>query len=70
MAKLQVILNEQKDVLGTLVVAEASGQGAPERFGILAGPGQDVVEIDVDDAMSTLDPVSLHSKIKAEYLNK
>ena len=39
MAKLQVILDGDDEVLGTLVVdAQAKGTGAPERFGALAGP--------------------------------
>ena len=71
MAKLQVILDGDDEVLGTLVVdAQAKGTGAPERFGAFAGPGQRLVEITVDDSLSTLDPAALHAAIKADHLTK
>lgn len=69
MAKLQIIVDDNNEVLGTLVVdAQAKGTGAPERFGAFAGPGQRLVEITVDDSMSELDPDALHAAIKADHL--
>jgi ribosomal protein L16/L10AE len=69
MTKLQVIVNAENDVLGTLVVdTPAKGSGGPERFGAIAGPGQRLVEIEVDDSLSALDPDALHAQIKTEHL--
>jgi len=69
MAVLQVVVNKHNEVLGTLVVdAPAKGRGAPERFGAVAGPGQRVVQITVDDSMLGLQPDALHAAIKAEHL--
>jgi hypothetical protein len=70
MPKLQVVVNDQGDVLGTLVVeGAASGKGAPDTFGILERPGQRVIEVDVDDDMAGLAPEALHAQIKAKHVD-
>ncbi|MGA8680363.1 MAG: hypothetical protein WB592_07760 [Acidimicrobiales bacterium] len=70
MPKLHVLVSEQGDVLGTVQesVGAAAGAGAPAGVGFRAGPGQRVVELDVDEATARLDPEALHSKIKSEHL--
>jgi hypothetical protein len=69
-SRMLVVVNDQNDVLGTLVVdARRSGTGAPESFGIQTRPGERIVEIEVDDATSTLAPAELHAVIAKQHLH-
>jgi hypothetical protein len=69
MAVLQVVVNENNEVLGTLMVdVPAKGEGAPARFGALARPGQRVLQVTVDDSLLELQPDALHAAIKADHL--
>jgi hypothetical protein len=66
---MMVVVNDRNDVLGTLLVdARPSGKGAPQSFGIRARPGERVVEIEVDDAMSALEPAELHAALAKQHL--
>jgi hypothetical protein len=70
MPKVQVVLSDQGDVLGTLVVeGAASGDGAPDRFGILERAGQRVIEVELGDDLAGLAPEALHAEIKANHVS-
>jgi hypothetical protein len=69
MSRMMVVVNGQNTVLGTLVVdGKQSGSGAPERCGIQPGPGERVVEMEVDDSLTSLPPAELHAAIAARHL--
>ena len=68
MPTLSVLVSENNDILGTLRQGANGGHGAPAAIGFQAGPGQRVVEVNVDDATAQLDPEALHAKIKADHM--
>ncbi len=70
MPKLSVLVGAQDEVLGTFRESTNSGVGAPAKVGFQVGPGQQVIEVEIDDATAQLDPEALHNKIKADYLRR
>jgi hypothetical protein len=70
MPTLSLLVSENNDILGTLRQGGNGGQGAPATMGFQAGPGQRVVEVNVDDATAQLDPEALHAKIKADHIHE
>lgn len=67
--RMLVVVDEANAVLGTLVVnSSAKGSGGPESYGIHAGPGERVFEIEVDDSLSDLAPAELHAVISERHL--
>jgi hypothetical protein len=69
MPKISVLVSAQNEVLGTFTEASSHGAGAPSQIGFQTGPGQRMVEVNVDDATAQLDPEALHNKIKTDYLH-
>src|ERR1700751_3963765 len=69
MRVLRVIVNDKGDVVGTAQV-EVQGRGAnvPGLVALVARPGQQVMEVTVDDEVANLDPSAFHEAIKAKYL--
>ncbi len=67
MPKVQVLVGDGNKVLGTFNPGPG-GDGVPAQAGFRAGPGQRVVEINLDDSVLQLNPDSLHQKIEAEHL--
>ena len=69
MPKLHVLVGEHGEVLGTFEDTGASGGGAaPTSLGFHAGPGQRVVDVDIDEATTKLGAEELHAKIKEKHL--
>ena len=68
MPTLSVLVNGNNDVLGTLRQGANGGHGGPATIGFQAGPGERVVEVNVDDATAQLEPEALHAKIKADHI--
>jgi hypothetical protein len=69
MAILKVLLNQKGNIVGTARTdAAGTGKDAPQSATLVARPGQRIIEIDVDDAMASLDPAALHSSVAARYL--
>jgi hypothetical protein len=66
---LIVLANDQGDVVGT-AQAEIRGQGTdvPGRVTLVARPGQQIMEITVDESVLNLDASALHEFIKTKYL--
>lgn len=69
MPTLSVLVSGNNEILGTLRQGANGGHGAPATIGFQAGPGQRVVEVNVDDATAQLDPEALHAKIKADHIH-
>jgi hypothetical protein len=67
---LAVLTNDQGDIVGT-AQTEIQGRGTdvPGRVSLVARPGQQVMEIAVDEEVLNLDPSALHEFIKAKYLH-
>ncbi len=68
MPTLSVLVGENNEILGTLRQGANGGEGAPAAIGFQAGPGQRVVEVNVDDEAARLDPEALHARIKADHI--
>jgi hypothetical protein len=68
MPTLSVLVGGNNEILGTSRQGANGGQGAPTAIGFQAGPGQRVVEVNVDDDTAQLDPEALHAKIKADHI--
>ncbi|OKI06279.1 hypothetical protein A6A06_37140 [Streptomyces sp. CB02923] len=69
MATIQVLLDESGAILGTTRSPDtASGESAPEHVGLLAGPGQQLVEIEVADGLLEGSPAELHAHLRASLL--
>jgi len=66
--KVQVLVGDGNQVLGTFNPAGLSGNGVPAQAGFQAGPGQRVVEVNLDDSVLQLPPDALHKKIEADHL--
>ncbi|MET9291355.1 hypothetical protein [Streptomyces sp. NPDC003077] len=67
MAKIQVLLDEAGNVLGTTQVSGAGeGEGAPESVGVVPGPGQRVIETEVVEQLLEGSPASLHAHLKSQ----
>jgi hypothetical protein len=64
MPKLQVLVSEHGEVLGTYdETGESHGGSAPTGFGFHARDGQRVVHLEVDDATARLAPDDLHASL-------
>ncbi|MFD7665608.1 hypothetical protein [Streptomyces sp. NPDC059788] len=69
MATIQVLLDDSGAVLGTTQgPAAASGESAPEQVALVAGPGQQLVEVEVADELLEGPPAELHTHLKASLL--
>jgi len=68
MPKVQVLVDDSNRVLGTFSPASVADDGGPAQAGFRAGPGQRVVEVELDESVLRLDPDSLHQKIEADHL--
>jgi hypothetical protein len=68
MPVLQVLMDENGDVLGTARVDEPAGvtPDAPVRASMVAGAGQSVVEVTVDDEVAGYEPEALHRAIRSQ----
>jgi len=67
---LTVLVNAQGDVVGTAQTAiQGRGTDVPGRASLVSRPGQQVMEIVVDEEVLNLDPSALHEFIKAKYLH-
>jgi hypothetical protein len=69
MPVLKILLNQDGEVIGSAQAdAAAFGSGGPQFATMVAGEGQRIVEVTVDEADSNLDPEALHDAIKARLL--
>jgi len=68
MPVLQVLIDENGDVLGTarVDIPVDAGSGAPVRASIVAGAGQRVVQVTVDDEVASYEPEALHMAIRSQ----
>ena len=68
MPVLQVLMDEKGDVLGTARVdtPTIAGSGAPVRASVVAGAGQRVIEVTVDDEVAAYEPEALHRAIRSQ----
>jgi hypothetical protein len=68
MPVLQVLMDEKGDVLGTARVdtPTVGGSEAPVRASIVAGAGQRVIEVTVDDEVAAYEPEALHMAIRSQ----
>jgi hypothetical protein len=68
MPLLQVLMDENGEVLGTARVDESAGAGpdAPLRASMVAGAGQRIVEVTVDDDVVAYEPEALHRAIRSQ----
>ncbi len=67
MPVLQVIIDESGEIVGTAQVT-TGGTGGPERLSVVAGPGQRVIDVNIADELTGLEPAALHAAIKKEHL--
>jgi hypothetical protein len=67
-AVLKVLIDENGDVLGTAKVdmTDVTGSGAPVSVSMVAGPGQRIMEVTVDDEVASYDPEALHRAIRSQ----
>ena len=68
MPKVQVLVGDGNQVLGTFRPDGLEGDGVPAQAGFRAGPGQRVVEVNLDDFALQLSLDSLYKKIEVEHL--
>ena len=68
MPVLQVLIDDKGDVLGTarLDMPGSAEPAAPVRASIIAGAGQRVVEVTVDDEVASYEPEALHAAIRSQ----
>ena len=64
---LQVLIDANGNVVGT-ARTDVAGAGAnpPASATLVAGPGQRVTQLTLDDKTASLDPVALHAALKAK----
>jgi hypothetical protein len=70
MAILHVLVGSKGEVLGTWQPSESPGKDAPQRVMLVAGPGQQVVQVKIDDKLMRLDPDALHKTLTKDHLKK
>ena len=64
--KLTVITKSQGEIVGYAPSAEPSGTPGQFRAGLLAGPGQQLHEVEVDDGLTrNPDREKLHGQLRA-----
>lgn len=69
MATIQVLLDASGAILGTTQGPDsASGESAPEMVGLVAGPGQQLVEVEVADALLEGSAAELHAHLRTNLL--
>ncbi|MFI2239946.1 hypothetical protein [Streptomyces chrestomyceticus] len=69
MATVQVLLDESGAILGTTQGPDSvSGESAPAQVSLVAGPGQQVVEVEVADAVLEGAPAELHTYLRTSLL--
>jgi hypothetical protein len=69
MPVLNVLLDASNNILGTVTVVAATGTNPPASAQLVAGPGQRLSQITLDDKTAALDAVALHAAIKANVGN-
>jgi hypothetical protein len=65
MPLIQVLLDASGNILGTSAVVAASGSNPPATAQLVAGPGQKLTQLTIDDKTASLDAVALHTALKA-----
>ena len=65
MPVLNVLLDAAGNILGTAAVAAASGANPPATVQLVAGAGQRLTQLTIDDKTAALDANALHLAIKA-----
>ena len=61
--RMHVILDADGRIAGTAFLA--AGEGAPSHARLVAGPGQTVHEIEVEETLARLGPAELHERLLA-----
>ena len=61
--RMHVVVDSEGRIVGTAHLA--GGKGAPEHARLVAGPGQTVHEIEVEDALTKLEAAELHERLAA-----
>jgi len=65
MPVLQVLTDASGNVIGTAAVVAASGSNPPASAQLVAGPGQKLTQLTIDDKTASLDATALHAALKA-----
>jgi hypothetical protein len=67
-AVLKVLIDENGDVLGTARadMTDVTGSGAPVSMSMVAGAGQRIMEVTVDDDIASYEPEALHRAIQSQ----
>jgi len=65
MPVLQVLLDASGNILGTMTAVAASGSNPPASAQLVAGPGQRLTQVTLDDKTAALDAAALHTALKA-----
>ncbi|MFJ3670565.1 hypothetical protein ACIPSE_29320 [Streptomyces sp. NPDC090106] len=69
MTRLKVLIDTAGAVLGTVREDGASGEGdGPVKGAFVAGPGQRIVTVDVDDDIVEGPPATLYSHIRNTHI--
>jgi hypothetical protein len=68
MPMVQVLMGENGEVLGTarVDIPADAGPDAPAKVSMVAGEGQQVVELNVDDDVANYEPEALHEAIRSQ----
>ncbi len=68
MPTLKVLVNNKGQVVGTarLDIVQ-SGKDAPQSISLVARPGQQVVEMDIDEKTIYLEPKAFHAEVQKKY---
>jgi hypothetical protein len=71
-AVLKVLLDENGDVLGTTSadMTDVTGSGGPVSVSMVAGAGQRIIEITVDDDVASYEPDALHRAIHSKQTGR
>ena len=65
MPVLHILTDASGNVIGTATVVAASGSNPPASAQLVAGPGQKLTQLTIDDKMASLDATALHTALKA-----
>jgi len=64
MPVINVLLDASGNILGTVAAVAGTGTNAPASAKIVAGPGQKLTQITIDDKTAALDATALHTALK------
>jgi hypothetical protein len=65
MPVIQVLTDASGSILGTSAVVAASGSNPPATTQLVAGPGQKLTQLTIDDKTAALDATALHAALRA-----